>query len=144
MSQTEQTNAMDMQSMEIYSRIRSEFFYPLTEIAAIYDENRGIRLATVAIHVPFGSSRDELKVRITPDRSQLGVEYQWPNVLTDVSLLHKSWLEANDQAEKIKIYHPVLSGSKNFFRQFRQREREQHDNLLRFYESELHCGDYSA
>lgn len=69
-------------------------------------------------------SKDELSVRVGQSGRILEINYTWPDVLTDVTTLHKFRLEAAKAEDTIQSYHPVIVGFRNFFRAFRSKETE--------------------
>lgn len=74
--------------------------------------------------MPSGSSKDDISIRIGPNGRILEIDYVWPDVLTDVTLLHKFRLESKNADDKIENYHPIIIGFRNFFRTFRSKESE--------------------
>lgn len=111
---------------KVYGEVRfgPGVLYPISELSGTYSEQKRLRLVTLAIHVPSGSSQEKFKFRVTPDGNQLEVEYQWSQVLKDMSLLNKRWLEMDGITENIKDYLPGIILFRNVFRNVYQREIE--------------------
>lgn len=74
--------------------------HPLCVTSGIIDTANGKQAIAVAIHVPSGSSKDDMTVRVGPCGRVLEIDYVWPEVLTDVSTLHKFRLESTKERKK--------------------------------------------
>lgn len=62
--------------------------------------------STVVVLFPSGIGLNDFKVRVAENGECLDINVKWPNVLTDMSLLHKKWLQNGELSD----VHPKILG----------------------------------
>ena len=82
-----------------------------------------MRVFSVAILLPSGlNDKNHSKVGVTDCGSKLEVKIMWPQMLTDVSLLHVCW---NRISATIPMSHPKIVGFHSFFKTLCKRDADQ-------------------
>lgn len=88
--------------------------------SGVADSPSGHKEIGVAIYLPSGTSKKELTVHVGSTQTTLDIYLTLPRVLTDVTVLHKYWIEA-EGGMNIESYHPRVVRFRKFFRSYRVR-----------------------
>lgn len=99
------------------------YYYPLCVMSGAVDSSRGRNEISVAIHIPSCTTKKELSVPVGPSHNTLDIYFTWPQVVTDVNVLHKYWLKSSGQ-NKIEPYPSRVVGFRNLLRSYCARESD--------------------
>jgi hypothetical protein len=97
-------------------------FKPQVSIAFWKDENMH-EFVSVAIATPAGlTKKDDTKVCVLDDLCHLRVDAKMPDLLSDVTALHRYW--SRPGMTPLPAYHPKILAHHDFFSRLRKREDE--------------------
>ena len=76
------------------------------------------------INLPSGVGPKDYILYVEKGGKGLIFKCKWPKEITDVDILHRKWLLAKNEEERLSPSHPSLGGFDNFFKDLRSRANE--------------------
>lgn len=96
-------------------------FCPLHLISEWIKSGTKSKMVTVSIVLPSGVGPRQCSTRIVEGGRELELTVKWPVPLTDLSVMHKKWLNSR-AADIIGVYHPKYIGFETALNALRNNE----------------------
>ena len=86
---------------------------------------------SMAIVLPSGIDTGHFSIRVIEDGLHVELTVQWPDVLLDMQLLHRKWLQSKNRIDAIEPYHPKIVGFGSFLKNLRHAHMEKVESTVR-------------
>lgn len=121
---------MDEEDLEI--KIKSTMnnvptFNPICIPSEWIEPGTTTRRTSLAILLPSGVGPGDFSLRVLPGGRLLEIKVDYPKPISDLSILHKRWLDSTNTAgDRIEKYHPRILG---FEASLKARRKSLSDNI---------------
>lgn len=88
-------------------------------------------MITVSILWPSGIGPGDLSLRVMYVGHDLELTVQWPQALTDFSIMHKKWLNESGP-DNMELYHPKFLGFEASLKKCREHKTDLIESVARF------------